>query len=42
MNYPDLIWHLIEIVLQKEKEPNQKIDEVKDNKLNTKEQNETE
>jgi len=35
MNYPELIWHLIELVLQKEKDHNQEIDEVKkDNKLN--------
>ncbi len=42
MNYPELIWRLIEIVLQKEKEPNQEIDEVKDNTLNAEEQDETE
>ena len=42
MNYPELIWRLIEIVLQKEKELNQEIDEVKDNTLNAEEQDETE
>lgn len=42
MNYPELIWRLIEIVLQKEKEPSQEIDEVKDNTLNAEEQDETE
>ena len=42
MNYPELIWRLIEIVLQKEKEPRQEIDEEKDNTLNAKEQDETE
>ena len=41
MNYPELIWRLIEIVL-KEKEPSQEIDEEKKNKLNTKEHDETE
>ena len=36
MNYPDLIWHLIELVLQKEKGVNQDIDEnPKDIQLNT-------
>ena len=35
MNYPELIWRLIELVLQKEKDQNQKNDEVKkDNQLN--------
>ncbi len=29
MNYPDLIWRLIEITLQKEKDFNQEIDELK-------------
>lgn len=42
MNYPELIWHLIEIVLQKEKNTNQEIDEVKNNTLNAEKQNETE
>lgn len=42
MNYPELIWRLIEIVLQKEKNPNQEIDEMKDNILNAEEQDETE
>ena len=42
MNYPELIWRLIEIVLQKEKEHSQEIDEEKYNKLNAKEQDETE
>ena len=42
MNYPELIWRLIEIVLQKEKEPSQEIDEEKDNILNAEEQDETE
>ena len=41
MNYPELIWRLIEIVLQKEKEPSQETDEAKDNTLNVKEQDET-
>lgn len=36
MNYPDLIWNLIELVLQKEKDMNQEIDKVKkNNQLNT-------
>lgn len=36
MNYPDLIWNLIELVLQKEKDMNQEIDKVKKhNQLNT-------
>ena len=34
MNYPELIWRLIELVLQKEIEPSQEIDEEKDNILN--------
>ncbi len=42
MNYPELIWRLIEIVLQKEKNPSQEIDEAKDNILNAEEQDETE
>ena len=42
MNYPELIWRLIEIVLQKEKELNQEIDEAKDNTLNAEEHDETE
>lgn len=42
MNYPELIWRLIEIVLQNEKEPSQEIDEEKDNILNAEEQDETE
>ena len=42
MNYPELIWRLIEIVLQKEKNPNQEIDEVKDIISNAEEQDETE
>ncbi len=42
MHYPELIWHLIEIVLQKEKNTNQEIDEVKNNTLNAEKQNETE
>ena len=42
MNYPELIWRLIEIVLQKEKEPCQEIDEEKDSILNAKGQDETE
>lgn len=42
MNYPELIWRLIELVLQKEKSTNQKIDEVKeDNKLNANAPDET-
>ena len=41
MNYPELIWRLIEIVLQKEKDTNQEIDEVKDNILSVEEQDET-
>ena len=31
MNYPDLIWHLIELVIQKEKDSIQEIDEVEKN-----------
>ena len=42
MNYPELIWRLIEIVLQKEKDSSQEIDEVKDNTLNAEKQDETE
>ena len=43
MNYPELIWRLIEIVLQKEKQLHQPIDEVKkDKKLNAEAQDETE
>ena len=42
MNYPELIWRLIELVLQKEIEPSQEIDEEKDNILNAEEQDETE
>ena len=42
MNYPELIWRLIELVLQKEIEPSQKIDEEKDNILNAEVQDETE
>lgn len=35
MNYPELIWRLIELVLQKEKDSNQEVDKVKkDNQLN--------
>lgn len=30
MNYPDLIWHLIEMLLQKEDYQNQKNDEIKE------------
>ena len=42
MNYPELIWRLIELVLQKEKDINQEIDEVKkDNKLNADAHDET-
>ena len=32
MNYPELIWYLIELVLLKEYERNQEIDEVKKDK----------
>ena len=42
MNYPELIWRLIEIVLQKEKETSQEIDEEKDSILNAKGLDETE
>ena len=42
MNYPELIWRLIEIVLQKEKNYSQEIDEVKDIISKAEEQNETE
>lgn len=31
MNYPDLIWRLIELVLQQETDNNQEIDRVKEN-----------
>ena len=42
MNYPELIWRLIELVLQKEKNNSQEIDELeKDNQLNTDEHDET-
>lgn len=41
MNYPDLIWRLIEIVLQKEEHTYQEIDEVNDNISNAKKQDET-
>lgn len=35
MNYPELIWRLIELVLQKEKDNSQEIDKVReDNQLN--------
>ena len=35
MNYPELIWRLVEMLLQKEKDQNQEIDEVKkDSQLN--------
>jgi len=41
MNYPELIWHLIEMLLQKEEKTNQsKADEVKDNTSNSQEQDE--
>ena len=42
MTSPELIWRLIELVLQKEIEPSQEIDEEKDNILNAEEQDETE
>lgn len=42
MNYPELIWRLIELVLQKEKDTNQEIDEVKkDSQLNADAHDET-
>ena len=42
MNYPELIWYLIELVLHKEYECNQEIDEVKkDKQLNTNTHDET-
>lgn len=42
MNYPELIWHLIELVLQKEKDTNQEIDKVKkDKQLNADAHDET-
>lgn len=31
MNYPDLIWRLIELVLQQETDNNQEIDRLKEN-----------
>ncbi len=41
MNYPELIWHLIEMLLQKDEKTNQsKADEVKDNTSNSQEQDE--
>lgn len=41
MNYPELIWRLIEMLLQKEEMANQsKADEVKDNISNSQEQDE--
>lgn len=41
MNYPELIWRLIEMLLQKEEKTNQsKADEVKDNISNSQEQDE--
>lgn len=33
MNYPELIWRLIEMLLQKEKDQNQEIEEVKKHNL---------
>ena len=42
MNYHELIWRLIEIVLQKEKNPSQEIDEVKDIISKAEKQDETE
>jgi len=43
MNYPELIWRLIEMLLQKNEDKNQEIDEVKkDTDLNVQEQNEAE
>ena len=42
MNYPDLIWRLIEIALQKEKQPNHEIDKINENIFNAKKQDETE
>ena len=42
MNYPELIWRLIELVLQKEKDHHQAIDDVeKDNQLNANMHDET-
>ena len=41
MNYPELIWHLIEMLLQQDEKTNQsKADEVKDNTSNSQEQDE--
>lgn len=41
MNYPELIWRLIEMLLQKDEKTNQlKADEVKDNISNSQEQDE--
>ncbi len=41
MNYPELIWHLIEMLLQKDEKTSQsKADEVKDNTSNSQEQDE--
>lgn len=41
MNYPELIWRLIEMLLQKDEKMNQsKSDEVKDNTSNSQEQDE--
>ncbi len=41
MNYPELIWRLIEMLLQKDEKTNQsKADEVKDNTSNSQEQDE--
>lgn len=41
MNYPELIWHLIEMLLQKDEKTNQsKADAVKDNTSNSQEQDE--
>ncbi len=41
MNYPELIWRLIEMLLQKDEKTNlSKADEVKDNTSNSQEQDE--
>ena len=41
MNYPELIWRLIEMLLQKDEKTNQsKADEVKDNTSNSQKQDE--
>ncbi len=41
MNYPELIWRLIEMLLQKNEKTNQsKAEEVKDNTSNSQEQDE--